>query len=180
MWNRTSIGFFLSFDMDKKLQTIGQQSCGVLQTLVWWWWGGGGGGGGVGAQTFPLTIQTSVKFRNLLSYIFTCRRPNTLKLTILLILRRFFQWCPRCSPYWSMLKVNNCRSSKAKNGILFDWKVTNYLWKILFTCTMSASVFFLHFIDNNNRNKKKKYKGTKNNNSNPSIKIYELLLSFVR
>ena len=45
---------------------------------------------------------------------------------------------------------------------------------------MSARVFFLHFIDNNNRNKKKKYKGTKNNNSNPSIKIYELLLSFVR
>ena len=45
---------------------------------------------------------------------------------------------------------------------------------------MSASVFFLHFIDNNNRNKKKKYKGTKDNNSNRSTKIYELLLSFVR
>ena len=42
---------------------------------------------------------------------------------------------------------------------------------------MSASVFFSCFIDNNNRNKKKKYKGTKDNNSNPSTKIYEFLLS---
>ena len=43
-----------------------------------------------------------------------------------------------------------------------------------------SKCIFLHFIDNNNRNKKKKYKGIKSNNSNPSSKIYELLLSFVR
>ena len=43
---------------------------------------------------------------------------------------------------------------------------------------MSARVFFLHFIDNNNRSKKKKEKGTKNKKSNHSNKIYESLLSF--
>ena len=46
-----------------------------------------------------------------------------IKLPVLLILRRFFQWCPRCFPNWSMSKVKNRGSSKAKNGILFDWKV---------------------------------------------------------
>ena len=41
------------------------------------WYGGVGGGGG--AQTLPPTLQKSVKFRNLPSYIFTCWRRFTFK-----------------------------------------------------------------------------------------------------
>ena len=166
---------FFTFDMDKKLETICQLGWKErLQintiskfesdllpkvTKIWllkaakfsrhWY---GGVGGREEAQTFPLspTIQTSVKFRNLRQDVSLSKFP------VLLILRRFFQWCPRCFPNWSMSKVKNRESSKVKNGFcLIEKSCTYYLWKILLTCAMSASVFFSCFIDNNNRNKKK-------------------------
>ena len=59
-----------------------------------------------------------------------------------------------------------------KLPIVFERFYLHVLWVQVYS--------FLHLIDYNNKNKKKKYKGTKNNNSNPSTKIYELLLSFVR
>ena len=145
MWNRSSIGFFFLFwqgqEVTDNLSTKLRSFTDIGMVVVVGW------GGGVvwGTNLPPLPYKPLSNFATCWAISLLAEDVSLLKLTILLILRRFFQWCPRCSPYWSMFKVKNCRSSKAKNGILFDWKVTNYLWKILFTCTMSASVFFSAF-----------------------------------
>ena len=118
------------------------------------------------------TIQTSVKFRNLQSYIFTCWKRITFKVGNFTNFKALFKWCWRCFANWSMSKVKNRGSSKAKNGVLFNWKVMHiYLWKILFTCAMSATVFFSHLIDNNNRNKKKSTKEQKTTTATSVLKF---------
>ena len=86
---------------------------------------GGGGGGGREAKTFPPPPSNICKISQLAElYLHLLKTYHfQIKLPVLLILRRFFQWCPRCFPNWSMSKVKNSGSSKAKNGILFDCKV---------------------------------------------------------
>ena len=99
-------------------------------------------GGAERHKPLSSTIETSVKFRNLPSYIFTCWRRITFKVASLLILRRFFQWCRRCFPNWSMSKVKNRGSSKAKNGILFDWKQLPIIFERFYLHVLWVHVYF--------------------------------------
>ena len=110
------------------------QTCEVLQTLVWW----GGGGGHK-----PSPHHTNIcKISQLAELYLHLLKTFHFQICQLLILRRFFQWCRRCFPNWSMSKVKNRGSSKAKNGILFDWKQFPVIFDRFYLHVIWVQVYF--------------------------------------
>ena len=151
------------------------QSCEVFQTLVWW-----GGERHKPSPRHHTNICKISQFAELYLHLLETYHFQ-IKLPVILIVTRFFQWCPRCFPNWSMSKVKNRGSSKAKNGILFDWKVMLILsLKDFINMCYECKCIFSCFIDNNNRNKKKKItKEHKTTTATPVLKFTSSCCLFV-
>ena len=70
----------------------------------------------VGDKFVPLTIQTSVKFRDFEELYLLGFDKSLSNLANMLILRRSFQWCQQIFPNWSMSKAEK----KEKNA---EWSI---------------------------------------------------------